>query len=103
MTTVSFLILEKRSQSIEKHRFKKHIFSKVENGFFIFYREYANGVIDNEMRLTESYIEFIQSLSKEVSYPIYFLIKNILHKGPIDSLSIGSYLSASNKKYSKIK
>ena len=98
MTAVSFLILEKRSQLIEKHRFKKYIFSKIENDFYIFYREYSNGVVNNEMRLDEDYIEFIQSLSKETEGSIYFLMKNLVNNEMVDNFSIKNYLSAESSK-----
>lgn len=97
MTTTSFLILEKKSQLIEKHRFKKYTFSKVENGLYVFYREYSNGVVDNKMRLNEDYIEFIQSLSQETGGIIYFLIKDIMNNEPIDSFSIRDYLNINDK------
>ena len=98
MTAVSFPILEKRSQLIEKHRFKKYIFSKIENDFYIFYREYSNGVVNNEMRLDEDYIEFIQSLSKETEGSIYFLMKNLVNNEMVDNFSIKNYLSAESSK-----
>ncbi|MDH2273101.1 hypothetical protein [Moraxella porci] len=98
MTTVSFLILEKRSRLIEKHRFKKYTFSKIEKGFYIFYREYSNGVINKDMSLNDSYIEFIKDLSKEIECTIYFLIKNIKHQEAVDNFSIDNYLSECNKK-----
>ena len=97
MTVTSFLILEKKSQLIEKDRFNKYNFSKLENGFYIFYREYPNGIINNKSRLNESYLKFIKSLSKETRSIIYFLVKNTLHNEAADNISVSNYLNIKDK------
>lgn len=77
MTTCSFIAIYKKSILIEKDRYRKHDFIKMDSGFYIYSRQQAPSIIDHNGILSSDFLDFICMITHEVQSDVFFLITDL--------------------------
>lgn len=77
MSIFSFVVIETKSILIEKDRYRKHDFIKMDNGFYIYSRQQPPSIIDSEGILSSKFLEFICMITKEVKCDVFFIITDL--------------------------
>ncbi|MDO4223346.1 MAG: hypothetical protein Q4D05_04870 [Acinetobacter sp.] len=87
MTTFSYLILEQKSKTIEKDRFKNHKLVKIEQGKYIYARVFTSMMLDHQNRLNQHFFDFIHTLRQETQAPVYLIFKTLQHQQSVNDFS----------------
>jgi hypothetical protein len=77
MSIFSFVVIETKSILIEKDRYRKHDFIKMDNGFYIYSRQQPPSIIDSKGILSSKFLEFICIITNEIKCDVFFLITDL--------------------------
>ncbi|WOE33269.1 MULTISPECIES: hypothetical protein [unclassified Acinetobacter] len=91
MSTFSFVIIKEKSNLLEKDRYRKYNFIKIDYGFYIYARQHM--IINKDGKLNSSFFDFIILISEEIQSDVILLINILKNNESEDDIKIKNYMN----------